>query len=58
MKAVLAAVSALAAAPALPGALPEYSLAPPQEFPAMSPGSAVRLSVASETLADDMTVDV
>ncbi len=58
LKAVLAAVSALAAAPALPGALPEYSVAPPQEFPAVSPGSAVRLSVASETLADDMTVDV
>ena len=57
LRVVLAAVGTVAGTAAAWGGLPEYSVVE-DGAPAVSPGSAVRLSVASETLADDMTVDV
>lgn len=39
-------------------AFPEYMVAPVEQFPAVSPGKSVRLIVKSESLGDEMTVDV
>lgn len=48
----------LFSAAAAGAALPEYTVASEEQFPAVSPGTATRLIVKSESLGDRMIVDV